>query len=174
MNPLLHRSPEQTRLCDLIAEIESTHHTFTRTELERIDHLLRNMLDAGLPDLDEINRHFSHLHAELVPHLMKEENILFPFIIALERDPAHPPKSCFGSVANPIYMMRVEHASSINLLESLRSLTSNYRIPLGCDKRIEELYSALARLDEDLVQHIHWENDVLFPRALQLEESAST
>lgn len=173
MNTLQNCDLEPVGLGDLITMIESTHHTFTRSQLEHIDHLLRHMPNAIFPQRDEVIRCFSELYAELIPHLMKEENILFPYIIALERNPAQPPKSCFGSVANPIYMMRLEHASSIEMLENLRSLTSYYRTLAGCDERVELLYAEMAKLDEDLVQHIHWENEVLFPRALALEESAS-
>jgi regulator of cell morphogenesis and NO signaling len=170
MNTPLIANPETSSLGELIANIEATHHTFTREALARIETLLES---TPLPDQSRrtaLIECFRTLHADLLPHLLKEENILFPYIVALERDPANPPHSCFGSVANPIAMMQMEHATCLELLEQLRSLTDHYKHLAG--SIIQVLYDALAELDADLVEHIHWEDHVLFPRALQLEAAA--
>jgi regulator of cell morphogenesis and NO signaling len=166
-------SAEHAKLGELIVHIEQSHHVFTRSELERIADILHAMKGAEMPVLAEIERCFAELRADLIPHLMKEERILFPYITALERDPAHPPSSCFGSIANPIRMMQAEHTAVITLLKKLRALTDEYRTAPDSDAGMLNLFAALAGLDGDLIQHIHWEDDVLFPQALQLESAAT-
>jgi len=163
---------EQAHLGDLIAHIEQSHHVFTRSELERIAEILDAMKGVSIPVLAEIELCFAELRADLIPHLMKEERILFPYITSLERDPTHPPSSCFGSIANPISIMLIEHTAVINLLKKLRALTDEYRAAPGSSASMLKLYTALAGLDDDLMQHIHWEDDVLFPRAQQMESGA--
>jgi regulator of cell morphogenesis and NO signaling len=173
MNIFPQNSAEQAKLGDLIAHIEQSHHVFTRSELDRIAEMLDVMKGANIPSLVEIKCCFEELRADLIPHLMKEERILFPYITALERDPTHPPSSCFGSISNPIRMMLIEHTAVINLLKKLRALTDEYRAAPGSDAGMLNLYGALAGLDGDLMQHIHWEDDVLFPQALQMESAAT-
>lgn len=172
MNTPLIADPQTSNLGDLIAKIEATHHTFTREALARIEALLES---TPLPDQSRrtaLLECFRTLHADLLPHLLKEENILFPYIVALEHSPSNPPRSCFGSVANPIAMMQMEHAACLELLEQLRRLTDHYSCPADAISQIQVLYDALAELDADLVEHIHWEDHVLFPRTLQLEAAA--
>lgn len=164
---------EQSNLGDLIAHIQQSHHVFTRSELDRIADILDAMKGVNMPVLAGIERCFAELRADLIPHLMKEERMLFPYIATLEGDPDHPPVSCFGSIANPIRMMQFEHETVKNLLEKMRTLTGVYQATPDSDPRMIELYAALSGLDQDLVQHIHWEDDVLFPRALELENAAN-
>lgn len=159
----------RTSLGELIDLIEETHHTFTRTELSRIAAMAEDPELAALPRLDEIRQCFDALRDDLEPHMTKEERILFPYIAALDADPKQPPDSCFGSVANPIRMMRHEHITMVGLLETLRELTAQYRPAADSSPQAFLLFASLAALDEDLVQHMHWEDNVLFPRALQLE-----
>lgn len=170
---IAQRITAQTSLDELINLIEETHHTFTRTEMSRIAGLMDDPDLAALPQLEEIRQCFGALRADLEPHMSKEEFILFPYITALEADPAHPPTSCFGSVANPIRMMRLEHITMIGLLENLRELTAHYRPAADSCPQTFLLYASLAGLDGDLVEHMHWEDNVLFPRALQLESRIS-
>ena len=109
------------------------------------------------------------MEADLTPHLLKEERILFPYVVALENNPHQLPDSCFGSVANPIRMMEAEHHSVKQMLDELRELTANYRLHTEACPNVLALYAALAGLDHDLVEHIHKEDDILFPLALELE-----
>ena len=155
------------QLGNLIAEIERTHHVFTRDELQRIEGLLDAMNKSGDTSSLALQRCFSELRDDLLPHLMKEERILFPYITALESNPTHPPHSCFGSIANPIRMMQIEHARVKTLLAELRELTSNYAVT--AEAHLDSLYRALEGLDLDLQKHIYWEDDVLFPSAMELE-----
>lgn len=166
MTLLTDAEPLSRNLGDLIADIEQTHHAYTRDALEQIAGLLEAAGTASPPAL----RHcVDELQADLIPHLMKEEQVLFPYIIALENHPENPPYACFGSVANPIRMMQMEHTRVKTLLISLRELTSQYAP--GDDAQLNALYAALAALDQDLEQHIQTEDEVLFPRMLQLEQN---
>jgi regulator of cell morphogenesis and NO signaling len=157
------QSTVQSSLGELIVDIEQSHHVFTRSQLERIEQML-----ATVDDIPEGLEQCIHaLKNDLIPHLMKEERILFPFITALEISPERPPASCFGSIANPVRMMRVEHDAVQSLLAEIRQITMHYQFAgIG----LAELYAALMALDKDLVEHIYWEDEVLFPRALQLEK----
>jgi len=160
-------------LSALISYIEQSHHVFTREALAHIKILFNSRKTAGVTEPDDIRCCFEKLEADLTPHLAKEERILFPYIVALESNPAQPPASCFGSVANPVRMMGIEHHGVKEILEQLRELTANYQPPREGDSDVFALYSALAKLDNDLVEHIHLEDDVLFPQALELERNIS-
>jgi regulator of cell morphogenesis and NO signaling len=155
----------------LIAEIEQSHHAFTREALDHIGKLLGNKADALTHISPALLDCFDELQADLIPHLIKEERILFPYVTALENDPAHPPYSCFGSIANPIHMMKIEHDKVKMLLGRLRELTSNYAV--SDNARTNTLYTALSALDRDLEQHIKTEDEILFPQALQLEREST-
>ena len=165
-----YKLTEPETLCGLMESIVQLHHAYTRQELERVAVMLQALVQAGKPVAKELRYCISAMQEDLLPHLLKEENILFPYITALEQTPSTLPSSCFGSVANPIRMMEYEHATLDALLVKLRTLTGNYQATDDADTA--QLYAVLAALDQDLVQHMYWENQVLFPRALQLEHAA--
>lgn len=162
-------------LSDLIAHINSTHHVFIRTECPRIQALAAKV--AGVhgknhPELAEVQQVFTALSEELTVHLMKEEQILFPFVIRMEEsavagEPAPP--AMFGTVMNPIRMMMNEHDGAGDALRTLRSVTKNYVVPEDACISYQTLYEALQGFEADLHQHIHKENNILFPRAAALE-----
>jgi len=165
-------------LADLISHINRTHHMYLRNESARIEKLLSKVPEKHgekHPELFQVRDVFTALAAELAVHLMKEEQILFPFIIRLEEatlagEPA-PPSACFGTVENPIRMMEHEHESAGNALRELRALTNGYTAPeVACDG-FRSLYAALADYEADLHVHIHKENNILHPRALAGERS---
>jgi regulator of cell morphogenesis and NO signaling len=172
MNLPTHEEAYPHRLGELISGIEQSHHAFTRDALDRITKLFDAMTEAGKPAPLALRQCFDELQADLIPHLMKEERVLFPYIVALESEPANPPHSCFGSIANPIRMMAIEHDHVKTLLARQRELSSNYAATSNA--QTDALYAALLALDNDLQQHIHMEDDVLFPYALQLERQAAS
>ena len=106
---------------------------------------------------------------DLQSHMMKEEGILFPYIEAL--DAGETSGSCFGTAANPIRMMMAEHDAAGALLDELRRVTGHYMLPGDACLSFRALYEQLENLEVDLCRHMHLENDVLFPRALELERS---
>jgi regulator of cell morphogenesis and NO signaling len=164
------REMESASLRDLIAHIEQTHHAFTRDQLARMASLLRSLDAAGTPVSAELRNCCNEMEADLIPHLMKEERILFPYIVQLGGSTGQPPRSCFGSVANPIGMMNFEHDTLAVLLARVRVLTGHYHPDSACAVEMVTLYRVLESLDADLAQHMHLESDILFPRAMQLEE----
>jgi regulator of cell morphogenesis and NO signaling len=122
--------------------------------------------------LQGVQRLFSSLDEELSSHLMKEERILFPYIVAIEKA-VHkgmaPPLSSCGSVGNLIRQMEHEHENAGGVLEKLRQATGDYTLPPNACPTFAALYEGLQRLEADLHQHIHLENNILFPRSLELE-----
>jgi len=108
----------------------------------------------------------------LISHLMKEEMVLFPYIVRMEEavvenSPVLP--APFGTVRNPVAMMEHEHDSAGNALRTLREGSHNYAAPADACVSYQTLYRALAEFEADLHQHIHLENNILFPRAVALE-----
>jgi regulator of cell morphogenesis and NO signaling len=108
---------------------------------------------------------------------MKEERILFPYIEQLEQaassgTSATPPM--FGTVRNPIRMMVSEHDGAEGLLWEMRKVTGDYLVLADTGAEIESLYRALGEFEADLHQHIHLENAILFPRAIELEAAQTS
>jgi regulator of cell morphogenesis and NO signaling len=163
-------APEKMHLSDLADHIVGTHHIFTAEELERLEPLMAKVATRHgelHPELYEIESIFRDLKSSLLPHMQREENILFPYIRDLAAGTAQPPH--FGTVKNPVRMMMVEHETDGERLRQMRSLANDYGIPEGACPSFAALYAGLDELEHDLHRHIHLENNVLFPRAIELE-----
>jgi regulator of cell morphogenesis and NO signaling len=162
--------PEQS-LAALIDFIINKHHVFTTQELDRVHVLLakvRSVHAERHPELLKIEGLFNSLKADLTLHMKKEEMILFPYIIELEEAVSsgkRPPSPMFGTVKNPVRMMRMEHDTAGEILRDIRQLSSDFAVPADACISFQTLYEAMAALEQDLHQHIHLENNVLFPRA---------
>jgi len=164
-------------LAELISHIVKTHHVFVRKEVPQIEQLLDKVFSkhgANHPELGHLRGLFKGLGQELMVHLMKEENILFPYIERMEEsvvqhEPILPPP--FGSVANPVRMMEHEHDDAGIALKAMREASEDYNPPADACTSFRALYAALAGFEKDLHQHIHLENNVLFPRALAMENA---
>jgi len=165
-------------LGDLIAHICNTHHVFVRQECPRIEKLAEKVVSvhgASHPELLQVQEVFGELAGELGVHLMKEEQVLFPYVVRMEeaviaREPVPPPM--FGTVVNPVRMMMQEHDGAGDALKKLRAITGNYAVPADGCVSYSTLYEALQAFEADLHQHIHLENNVLFPRAVAMESGA--
>ena len=166
---------QQATLGELIDYILEKHHIYTKDEMERLKPLFEKVITAHAenhPELVQMGELFQRLCADLKPHMFKEEQILFPYIVELERlvsQKRPAPFAPFGTVGNPIRMMMTEHDTAGDLLRALRELSSDYTVPTDCCLSYETLYQALEALELDLHQHIHLENNLLFPRALEME-----
>jgi len=162
-------------LSELIAHINGTHHAYTRKEIARLEPLFDKVCSVhgkNHPELRAARATFQGLASELRMHMIKEEIVLFPYISRMEeaeveRTPVIP--APFGSVRNPISMMEHEHDSAGQALRSLREATSGYKAPDEACVSYQTLYRALAEFEADLHQHIHLENNILFPRAVVME-----
>ena len=162
-------------LTELIDHILNTHHVFTRSELERLRELMTKVyLKHGQNHLEltQLQSFFEALSAELESHMMKEERVLFPYVMAMEEAVSNqrtPETPLFGTVANPIRMMMFEHDNAGYVLKQMRQLTHDYTPPTDACMSYRALYQALDTLEKDLHQHIHLENNILFPRAQMME-----
>jgi len=163
-------------LTDLIAHISSTHHKYVREEIARLRPLLekvRSVHGKNHPELLRIQVTFGDLAQELTMHLMKEEMVLFPYVVRMEeavvqKDPVLPPP--FGTVQNPVSMMMHEHDTAGIALRLMRQASGDYTPPPDACVSYQTLYQALNEFEVDLHQHIHLENNILFPRAIEMEQ----
>lgn len=162
-------------LPELITHILDTHHVFTKSEMERLGALTAKVIAAhgsNHPELLHLGELFKLLCDDLRPHMFKEEHVLFPFILSMtaaKQNNQTGPFAPFGTVNNPIRMMMREHDNAGEILRELRALTSDYEVPADACISYRTLYQALEDLEKDLHQHIHLENNILFPQALELE-----
>lgn len=161
-------------LTELVGYLVETHHAFTRSELARLFTLAdRAATSHGgeHPELAHVQELVVALADDLLPHLEREERVLFPYIVALEaaRSDGALPVAPFGTVARPVRVMRAEHERADEILGELRRVTGHYSMRPGIPGSYRALYEGLAALDRDLVDHMHLENDVLFPRAESIE-----
>jgi regulator of cell morphogenesis and NO signaling len=159
-----------TELCD---HIEQTHHAYLKTELSRLQQMIAKVVNAhgaNHPEMADVQQAFAAVHAELGPHMFKEEQILFPAIRRLEESDM-PPSFPFGTIANPIRMMEHEHDSAGDSLDQIRRLTGGYRAHDDACNTCRAMLDGLQRFELDMHQHVHKENNILFPRAIELEQS---
>ena len=162
-------------LPELIDHILETHHVFTKQELTRLELLAAKVIAAHGANHQELRRVgtlVEQLAADLEPHMFKEEQVLFPYILKssqAELDKSQAPFAPFGTVRNPVRMMMFEHDNAGQLLRELRDVTSDYTVPDDACISYKTFYEALEALERDLHQHIHLENNILFPRAVSLE-----
>lgn len=165
-------------LSELIQHILGKHHAFCRIESARLLPLLSKVVarhGADHPELEEARHLFSALSTELSLHMSQEEQILFPFIELLERarDSNQPmPPVSFGSIDNPIRQMTEDHDEAGVLSDQIRELTENYSVPQAACNSYRALLQGLAEFERDLHVHVHLENNILFPRARNLEKAA--
>lgn len=158
-------------LTELADHIEATHHAYLKEELPRLDFMtdkVARVHGEHEPRLAQTRQAFLALKAELEPHMMKEERILFPIIRQLEQADGPLQFHC-GSVANPIRQMEHEHDQAGGALGVLSESTDRYTPPEWACNTYRAMLDSLARLEADMHQHVHKENNVLFPKAIQLE-----
>lgn len=156
--------------------IEQTHHTYLRSEFPRLDRMTEKVTSVHgerNSRLHQIRETFLALATELSSHMTKEEQILFPMVRQLDASQRTPTFHC-GSLANPIRQMESEHIQAGSALEKLRELTEGYTPPDWACNTYRAMLDSLARLEHDLHLHIHKENNVLFPRALEMESEKGT
>ena len=167
----------KTSLTELITYILDKHHVYTKQEMTRLEPLISQVIGAhgaNHPELNSIGELFQQLCTDLTPHMFKEEQVLFPYIVEMEKARTQKrtaPLPPFGTVKNPIRMMMMEHDTAGDILRKLRALSSDYTVPADGCSSYQTLYQSLEAFEKDLHQHIHLENNLLFPRAIELEGS---
>lgn len=155
----------------LVDHLEAVHHRYLWDELPRLTTLMDKIVsvhERRHPELREIASCFEQVRADLEPHMMKEERVLFPMIRQLATSTEAVSFHC-GSLQNPISVMLREHEAVGELLARLRELTGGYEPPADGCASYAACFAALAELESDTHLHIHKENNVLFPLVVRLE-----
>jgi regulator of cell morphogenesis and NO signaling len=162
-------------LSELTHHIREKHHRYVRAAIPSIQALLVKVKakhGPTHPEVAAIDELFAKMGREMIMHMQKEEQILFPYIDALE-----PATKCdcsieppfFQTVRNPIQAMMREHDSSGDLARQIRTASADYTPPADACRSFKALYEDLKRFELDLHEHVHLENNVLFPRAVEAE-----
>jgi regulator of cell morphogenesis and NO signaling len=158
-------------LTELADHIEEVHHGYLRREFPRLDAMTAKVSarhGQNDPRLIEVRNIFAQFANELYAHMMKEEKILFPMIRQLDANLDAAAFHC-ASIANPIGQMELEHHGAGDALEQLRALTDDYTPPPEACNTYRAMLDALEQLELDMHQHVHKEDNVLFPRAMNQE-----
>lgn len=159
----------------LVDGIIVRHHAYVRTMVPIIrQHLAKVAAKHGAryPELDAIASQFDALADDLWLHMLKEERVLFPYIKVLAnavRDGGPRPPDMFGTVQNPIRMMEIEHQHAGDEMAAIRELTHGYVAPADACTTFRLVFGELDAFEKDLHRHVHLENNVLFPKAVELE-----
>jgi len=174
------RDWQEAPLTELVDHIVTRFHDRLRDDLPRLaamaDRVLAVHGEKHPEVLPALARTFHGLRAELESHTLKEEQVLFPWVCEMERSATGgASRGCgvttmpCGTVDGPIAVMEAEHDDAAHALAELRRLTADFVPPAGACTTFRGLYHGLAELETDLHRHIHLENNVLFPRAQELE-----
>jgi regulator of cell morphogenesis and NO signaling len=149
-----------------------------KQQLPRLQGLLAKVYNAHHQNhgqmLTDLRQILEMLQDDIEMHLAKEERILFPYIRQIEtyaNEKRPMPEMHCGTVQNPIGQMEYEHQQVAEALSRIKEITSNFHLPDDACNTFRALYDSLKDLEADLHEHIHLENNVLFPRAVELESS---
>ena len=158
----------QFRSSKLADHIVSVHHKYLYEALPRLTELMEKVVRAhgkNHPELFELEKNIRLLREDLEPHMLKEEDVLFPMIRKMEGD-IEGGMSLSRLVANPIRVMMSEHDNVGRLLQNIKTLTNNYSPPEDACGTYLFLFEKLKELESDTHLHVHKENNLLFPQAL--------
>jgi regulator of cell morphogenesis and NO signaling len=167
-------------LQELTGHIRDKHHRWVREAIPRINMLLtkvRTKHGANHPELTEIQALFSEVGRAMIMHMQKEEQILFPYIDELERsvnEHREIESPFFQTVRSPVHAMMNEHDAAGDLVKQIRKATAAYAAPDDACASYKGLYENLREFEADLHQHVHLENNILFPRAVDMEASVAS
>jgi regulator of cell morphogenesis and NO signaling len=162
------RNPAELPPAELAAHIVETHHDFLRRELPRLHAMSERVAQVHgghTPALDEMFHIFVGMEAELASHMMKEEQVLFPAVVAMSRGEPVP-----GGLEGPIARMIHEHEEVGAALARLRELSHGFQPPPDACNTYRALFVGLHDLEEDVHRHVHLENAVLFPAVQAMAE----
>lgn len=161
-------------LSELVDHILTKHHAYLWKELPRLSAMLAKVIEVHGERHPEL-RHplgdvYAALQRELEEHMWKEENVLFPLVKRLEAGPEGGTEwRTAMPVGGPIRVMQMEHDSAGAALRQIRRATSDYQVPEDACNTYRALFDGLNTLEADTHQHIHLENNILFPKAIELE-----
>jgi regulator of cell morphogenesis and NO signaling len=156
--------------------IINTHHSYVKESIPFISDLANKVASVHgdrHPEVIEVAKIFGVIARDLGLHLMKEENILFPFVKQLAEAAKQNIKispAAFGTVNNPTQMMEMEHEQAGEDMLAIRKATNDYTLPEDACTSFTILYKKLQEFENDLFNHVHLENNILFPKAIALEK----
>ncbi len=163
---------------DFLADyIVNVHHSYVRKMIPVIaahSEKVASVHGQNHPETVDVAKKFSVIYKDLKQHMMKEEEILFPYVKYLVKTADKGQKGekpFFGTAKSPIKMMEAEHQFAGDELFEIRKLTSNYTPPPDACNTFKVYYQELKEFEEDLHKHIHLENNILFPKTIELENS---
>ena len=160
----------------LMIYIENVHHSYVRESLPIISQYANKVAKVHghhYAEVVKINDLFHEVADELLLHLQKEEQVLFPYIKKLvDSNGKETIASNFGTVQNPIMMLENEHENAGNIFKKIAKLTNNYIPPKEACNTFKALYNKLEEFEQDLHKHIHLENNILHPKAIKLEKAS--
>lgn len=165
-------------LSRLVGHIVATHHAYCKGELPRLAGLAAKVLNrhgGTNPELALLRSKVAELAEELTEHLADEEVFVFPMIVSLEqksRNLGRDSGQISSSVGNPIALLVQDHDHAGVLLAEIRSLSRDFKVPGYACTSFRALYDGLRRFEEDMHRHVHLENNILFPRAIELEAAS--
>lgn len=154
----------------LVDQIINKHHAYLWKELPEIGELTTLILrvhGSVHPELSKVHKLFHTIKMELEEHLTKEETIQYP---AIKKYLASEAEADLNDAVEIIAELEAEHTAAGNILKELRKITNDYKIPDDVCETFEATYTKLQELEADLFQHIHLENNILFPRLLGLKK----
>lgn len=166
----------ELELDNLAQHIVNTHHSYVKAAIPQITEHIKKIINAHgdkYAYLSELRDAFDFIAGDLINHMMKEERVLFPLIHYLSETKKfneRPKTWGYGTIKNPIRMMETEHADAGDVLGKMRKLTNNYSLPKDACTTFKVTYEELKKFELDLHKHIHLENNILFPKAIKLEE----
>jgi regulator of cell morphogenesis and NO signaling len=123
---------------------------------------------VSFPEMVRVKELFGIIHKEMDQHMKKEEAILFPRILGIEERSGQEDQFPARYISDPIAMMEYEHENAGDVLFEIRRLTHNYVVPAGACTTFRICLSELKEFEDNLHEHVHLENNILFPKALQL------
>ena len=161
----VRRDPDAMTLSELCDHIQETHHAYLQEELPRLDFLTRKVAavhGAHEPRLLALRQVFQGFNAEMTSHTEEENHTVFPAIRRLEKGKRSTP----ATVRSICKKLEYDHDRAGAALEQFNKLTDGYTAPDWACNTFRALYDALAHLEKDMHQHVHKENNVLFPKAI--------
>jgi regulator of cell morphogenesis and NO signaling len=170
--------PEQSwaeaSLRALVEHIQARYHDTLHLELPRLEAMLDKVVNRHGDHLSEVllplQQTFKRLQKEMLEHMVQEDRVLFPFIIALEAGGELPVSDAAAWIQSPIAVMEADHAEAGAALAFIRQITAGFAPPDWACPTFRGLYYGLAQLETDMHLHVHLENNILFPRAARLAE----
>ncbi len=160
----------------LIDYIVNNHHSYVKNAIpQMMPHLEKVAFKHGnkYPELENIKSLFEDVAEEMISHMHKEETILFHiirYLVDCKKFNERPKMSGFKTVRNPIDMMEAEHTNAGGAMEKIRELTNNFTLPADACNTFKLTYKELEDFEKDLHIHVHLENNILFPKAIKLED----